>query len=220
MLIQAGKDVLYGFADTPEQFAEASAYWAGVLIDTGIEPGVPTFENRIFTLPYRAPGGRVLRNFMAETRQFPPKDDAGLRANMAAAQKTLSAAGLTPISARVVNLEYLLPTYSILYLAKPEAARKHETLIRVLKSDNAIDPDLLKESGVTVVQTPEPWLVVYIGPELGFVRLLGKTPEDLVQRLAAHKAHLVEAGKRIIGEKLTLTEHPEYKHAAALLFFQ
>lgn len=220
LYIQAGKDVLFGFAKTPEQFAEASSYWTGVLAAAGIEAGVPTFKDEFFTIPYRTADGRVLRAFTAEARQFPPKDEAGLRANMALARGALAAAGLTPVSTRVVNLEYLLPTYSILYLAKAEALREHETLLRVLKPGDDLDADLIKASGVSVVQRPQPWMLVYIGPELGYVGLIAKTAEDLALRLEKRTALLVAAGKKIVGHKLGPVDHPEYKFGADLLFFQ
>ncbi|MDD5305073.1 MAG: hypothetical protein PHS14_18395 [Elusimicrobia bacterium] len=221
MLIQAGKDSLFGYAKTREEFAEASSYWSEVLAAAGIQTGVPSFDkDGIFILPYRTADGRVLRDFLAEARQFPPKDESGLRANMALAQKALSAAGLTPVSARVVNLESLLPTYSILYLTKPEAAREHESQLRVLKPGDDIDAGLIKASGVAVVQKPQPWLLVYIGPELGYVGLIAKTAEDLALRLEKRKAYLVAAGKRIVGEKLVPIDDAEYKFGAELLFFQ
>ncbi|MBI2385920.1 MAG: hypothetical protein HYV14_07890 [Elusimicrobia bacterium] len=220
MHIQAGKDVLFGYAETPEQFAEASSYWAEVLESAGIRPGVPAYKDGFFTIPYRSSDGRVIRDFMAEPRQFPPKDEAGLRANMALAEKALAAAGLTPVSARVLNLEYALPTYSILYLVKPEALRERETQIRVLKPGDDIDAGLIEASGVTVVQKPQPWLLVYIGPELGYVGLIAKTAEDLALRLEKRTAMLVAAGKRIVGHKLVAVDHPEYKFGAELLFFQ
>jgi hypothetical protein len=220
MHIQAGKDVLFGYAETQEQFAEASAYWAGVLRSAGIEPGAAAWKDRIFTLAYRTADGRVLRDFMAEPRQFPPKDESGLRANMALAGKALTDAGLTPVSARVLDLEYALPTYSILYLAKAEAKPEHETLLRVLKPGDDIDAGLIKASGVAVVQKPEPWLLVYIGPELGYVGLIAKTAEDLAARLEKRTAFLVAAGKRIVGHKLVPVDDSEYKFGAELLFFQ
>lgn len=220
MHIQAGKDVLFGYAETREQFVEASGYWAEVLRSAGIEPGAAAWKDRIFTLAYRTSDGRVLRDFMAEPRQFPPKDEAGLRANMALAGKALTDAGLTPVSARVLNLEYALPTYSILYLAKAEAKPEHETLLRVLKPGDDIDAGLIKASGVAVVQKPEPWLLVYIGPELGYVGLIAKTAEDLAARLEKRTAFLVAAGKRIVGHKLVPVDDSEYKFGAELLFFQ
>lgn len=220
MHIQAGTEVLFGYADTPEQFAEATGYWAEVLKAAGIQPGAPTYKDTMFTIPYRTNDGRVIRAFVAEARQFPPKDETGLRANMALAQKSLSAAGLTPVSARVLNLEYLLPTYSILYLTKPEAKREHETQLRVLKPGEDIDADLVALSGVKVMQKPEPWLLVYVGPELGQVGLWAKTPADLALRLEKRKAILVEAGKKIVGEKFFAINHDEYKFGVELMFFQ
>jgi hypothetical protein len=220
MLVQAGKEVLFGYADTQEQFVEAAAHWGEVLKAAGIQPGAPTYKDGFFTLPYRTTDGRVLRGFLAEPRQFPPKDEAGLRANMELARKSLAAAGLTPVSARVVNLDVILPTYSILYLAKPEAAPERETQLRVLKPGDEIDADLIKASGVTVVQTPEPWLLVYIGPELGYVGLWAKTPEELALKLEKRKAFLTGEGKRIVGEKLVPIDDAEYKFGAELMFFQ
>ncbi|MEQ1917659.1 MAG: hypothetical protein ABL955_00545 [Elusimicrobiota bacterium] len=220
MYIQAGKNVLFGYAKTAEQFAEASAYWTEVLTSAGIQTGTPTFKDEFFTLPYHTTDGRALRAFVAEPRQFPPKDDAGLRANMIVARSALSAAGLTPVSARVVNLEYSLPTYSILYLVKPEALPEHEIRLRVLKPGDDIDADLIKASGVSIVQKPEPWILVYIGPELGYVGLIAKTAEDLALRLEKRKAYLIAAGKKIIGSKLVAVDDAEYKFGAELLFFQ
>jgi len=220
MYIQAGKSVLFGYAKTPAEFAEATAYWTGVLSAAGIQAGVPTHKDEFFTIPYRTSDGRVLRAFVAEPRQFPPKDEPGLRANMALAQGALAAAGLTPVSARVVNLEYLLPTYSILYLTMPETLQERETQLRVLRPGDDLDADLIKASGVTVVQMAEAWMLVYIGPELGYVGLIAKTAEDLKARLDKRTAYLISAGKRIVGHKITAIELDEYKFAAEILFFQ
>lgn len=220
MHIQAGKDVLFGYADTPEQFAEATAYWSEVLRIAGVRPGTPVLKNGLFTLPYHTSDGRVIRDFTAEPRQFPPKDDAGLRANMAKIRTELVIAGLTPISTRVLNLDFLLPTYSILYLAKAENVPAHEILARVLKSGDDVDAGLIAASGVRVAQKPEPWMLVYIGPELGYVGLIAKTREDLALRLAKRKAFLVEQGKKIIGEKFVAVDDAEYKFGVELLFFQ
>lgn len=220
LLIQAGKDALFGYAETPAQFGEAAAYWTQILTAAGIQAGIPTYDKGFFTLPYRTADGRALRSFLAEPRQFPPKDEAGLRANMALAAASLSAAGLTPVSARVVDLDLILPTYSILYLAKPEAHLARETQLRVLNPGGDIDKDLIKASGVTVVQTPEPWLLVYVGPELGYVGLWAKTPQDLALKLERRKAFLIGEGKRIVGEKLAPINDAEYKFGAELMFFQ
>lgn len=220
MLVQAGKESLYGYAATKEQFEESVARWTAVLRAAGITPGAPEWKDTIFTLPYKTSDGRVLRTFLAEPVQFPPKDEAGLRENMALSLSSLRAAGLTPVAANVVNLVYLLPTYSILYLAEPAAAPAKETRLRVLMPGDDIDADLVKASGVTVVQTPKPWVLVYVGQELGYVGLVAKTREDIEARVAKRSAYLAEQGKKIVGAKIVPLDDPDYKFAAGLLFFQ
>ena len=90
----------------------------------------------------------------------------------------------------------------------------------MLKPGGDIDADLIKASGVTVVQKPQPWILVYVGPELGYVGLIAKTAEDLAVRLEKRKAHLIAAGKKIVGSKLVAVDDSEYKFGAELLFFQ
>ncbi|MBI3288632.1 MAG: hypothetical protein HYZ74_03840 [Elusimicrobia bacterium] len=220
MAIQAGKDALYGYAKTPEEFAESTSYWSGVLKDAGVEPGVATYKDGFYTLPYHAADGRVIREFTAEPRQFPPKDEPGLRANMALARESLNKAGLTPVSSRVLNLDALLATYSILYLTKADAAPEHETRLRVLQPGDDLDLDIIRVSGVTTVQVPEPWMVVYIGPELGFVSMAGRTLDEAQLKLRNRKNLLIGYGKNIFGETIYPTDDPEWKFAADLYFFQ
>jgi len=223
MLIQAGREVLVGHTATPEEFAEASAYWSQVLREAGIEPGQASVNSGVFTLPYKTTDGRVLRSFLAETRQFPPKDEQGLRDNMALALKALNAAGLTPVSARVVALDSgsLLPTYSLLYLTNPLEAREREVQLRVLKPGDDVPVELIRTvPEITIVQVPEPWLLVYVGPQLGYVGLWAQTPEELALRLAKRKEFLAGLGKRVIAEKFTSIDHPVYKFGVEILFFQ
>ena len=223
MLIKAGKEALFGYASTQEQFLEASGRWSQVLREAGIEPGAATLKDGIFILPYKAADGRVVRSFLADTRQFPPKDEQGLRDNMALALKALNAAGLTPVAARVVALESgsLLHTYSLLYLTKPESAREREVQLRVLKPGDDVPVELIRSvPEITVVQLPQPWLLVYVGPELGYVGLWARTPEDLAVRLAKRKEFLAELGKRVIAEKFMPIDHPVYKFGVEILFFQ
>jgi hypothetical protein len=224
MLIQAGKEVLVGAAATQEQFLESSAYWSQILREAGIQPGIAAYDKSgVFTLPYKTTDGRVLRSFVAEARQFPPKDETGLRANMALVQQSLTAAGLTPVSARVVNLDggYLLPTYSILYLATPAALQEREIQVRVMKPGDDVPVELIKKvPEIKIVALPEPWLLVYIGPQLGYVGLWAKTPQDLALRLEKREEYLVSQGKKIIAENFVPIDHPEYKFGVEILFFQ
>ncbi len=220
MHAQAGKTSLFGYADTRAEFLQAADHWARVLRDAGMEVGIPTYNEGFYVLPYRSPDGKLVREFMAEPRQFPPKDEAGLRANMALAGDALTRAGLTPISARVLKIDGLLPTYSILYLADPKARPEDEIRMRVLKPGDDIDMDMIRQSGVTMVQTPTSWMLVYIGPELGFVGMAARTMEEAELKLAKRTKFLVENGKRIIGSKIGPMGDPEWRYAVDIYFFQ
>jgi hypothetical protein len=220
MIAQAGKDSLFGYAQTPEQAAEATAYWSKALNAAGVKPGAATFADGIYQIPYKTADGRVIRDFLADPRQFPPKDEAGLRANMAMAQSALAKAGLSVVAARVVNVDALLPTYNVFYLTKPDENPDHETRLRVLKPGDDLDADVYRGAGVNVVQTPETWMLVYIGPELGYVTVIGKTQDEIAEKLAKRKDYLLSEGKRLIADKILPLDDAEYKFAAAIYFFQ
>lgn len=218
LLLQAGKTVLFGHADTAEQAAAAAAYWTPLLSAQGVTVGAMEFKSGLFTLPYTTSDGRVIRHFLADARQFPPKDPAGLRANMAASLAGLGAAGLTPVSARVVNLEYLLPTYSVLYLTKADANPDREVNIRVLQGKEDMDTSVFAAGGLTVLQNPKPWLMVYIGPRAGHVAMVAKTPEEAAKKLAARREFLEKNGHRILGEKTSPIDFEGYKLLLELYF--
>ncbi|MDE2142178.1 MAG: hypothetical protein KGJ84_07195 [Elusimicrobia bacterium] len=220
LLAQAGKSALYGYAQTPEQAAEATAYWTKVLTAAGVKAGAATYADGMYTIPYATADGRVIRDFLADPRQFPPKDESGLRANMALAQSALTKAGLTVVSARVINVDALLPTYSVLYLTKADENPDHEARLRVLKPGDDIDVDVYRGAGVNVVQVPETWMLVYIGPELGYVTVIGKTQDEIAEKLAKRKDFLVSEGKRLIADKIVPLDDADYKFAAAIYFFQ
>lgn len=222
LLLQAGKTFLFGYAKTDAEFHEALAYWTPFLSAAGITVGAASLdaETGMYQIPYAAPAGKVVRAFMAEPRQFPPKDEAGLRANMALAQDALAKAGFPLVAARVVNLEVILPTYSLLYLAKADEVPEHERLLRVLKPGDDLDLDLIRSAGVAVVQTPETWMVVYIGPELGVVGMVAHDRDELDKKIQARKDFLAQQGKKMIGEKIEPLDDPEWKLEVQLYFYQ
>lgn len=220
LIVQAGKDTLFGYAQAPQEAAEAIAYWSKALAAAGVKPGAATFADGLYQIPYATADGRVIRDFLADPRQFPPKDEAGLRANMALARAALEKAGMSVVAARVVNVDALLPTYSLLYLTKSEADPDHENRLRVLKPGDDIDFDIFRGAGVNVVQTPEAWMMVYIGPELGYVTVVGRTREEIDSKLAKRKEFLLGEGKRLIADKISPLDDAEYKFAAAIYFFQ
>ena len=220
ILVQAGKTVLFGHADTPAQAAASAAYWTAALKPQGVEVGAVEYKNNFFTLPYKTADGRVLRYFLAEPVQFPPKDEAGLRANMAATLAALGTAGLTPVAARVVNLDFLLPTYAVLYLTQPNAKPALEKTLRVLKSGEDMDTSVFTANGITVVQTPKPWLMVYIGPEAGYVSMAAKTEEQANAKREARRTYLEKAGKLILHAPITQVDMGDYKYLIEIYFLE
>jgi hypothetical protein len=220
MLAQAGKDAVFGYADNETDAAEATAYWSAVLKSAGIQPGAPSFADGMYQIPYKTADGRVIRDFLADSRQFPPKDEAGLRANMALAKAALAKDGLPVVAAHVVNVDALLPTYSLFYLTAPNDVPEHETRLRVLKPGDDIEFDVYRGAGVDVVQTPETWMMVYIGPEVGYVSMIAKTSEELDAKVAKRREFFASENKKIIAERRSAVDDPDYKFGAALYFFQ
>lgn len=220
LIAQAGRTVLFGYASTDAQAKEAVAYWTEILQAAGVSVGAPVYADGMYKLPYATADGRVLRDFMADARQFPPKDEAGLRANMIQIRRELEAAGHPVVSARVLNLDALLPTYSLLYLTKADANPDHEVRLRVLKPGDDLDFDVFRGAGVKVLQTPEPWMMVYLGAEVGYVGMVAKTADDLAAKLAKREEYLRSQGKVLIAHKTFPVDDPDYKFGVALYFFQ
>lgn len=220
MLAQAGRDRLFGYAQNEAEAAQATAYWTGVLKAAGVEPGAATFADGMYQIPYATADGRVIRDFLADPRQFPPKDESGLRLNMAQILSALEKAGHTVVSARVVNVDAILPTYSVLYLTKPNENPDHEVRLRVLKPGDDIDFSIFRGAGVNVVQTPETWMMVYLGAEVGYVTVIGRTADEVAEKLAKRKDFLVGEGKVLIADKTVPMDDADYKFAASIYFFQ
>jgi hypothetical protein len=220
MIAHAAKDVVFGYADTDAQAAEATAYWSGVLKAAGIQTGAPTYADGMYQIPYKTADGKILRGFLADPRQFPPKDEAGLRDNMALARAALAKDGLTVVSARVLNVDEILPTYSLFYLTEPNEVPEHEKQLRVLKPGDDIDVDVFRGAGLDVIQTPETWMMVYVGPEAGYVSLIAKSADELADKVAKRREFLDGEGKKFIAERTFPVDDPDYKFGAALYFFQ
>ncbi|PMU88209.1 hypothetical protein, partial [Pseudomonas sp. GP01-A4] len=86
------------------------------------------------------------------------------------------------VTARVVDVDALLPTYSLLYLTKPDENPDHEARLRVLKPGDDVDFAVYRGAGVDVLQTPETWMMVYLGPEVGYVSMAGKTQDEAAEK--------------------------------------
>lgn len=215
-ILQAGRSDLYGWADDAGRAAEPAAYWTAALKAAGVAVGPMTFKDGMFVLPYKTGDGRLVRRFLADERQFAPKDEGALRANMAATMEALRKAGLTPLAARVLDVDFMLPTYEVLYLTSPASKPELEKQLRVLKTEGDIDASVYAKAGLTVVQTPQPWLTVYIGPEAGYVSMAAATKERAAEKLAERGKFLAEQGLRVIETRVTPVDEADFKFVVEL----
>lgn len=220
MIARAGRGKLYGAARSLTEFSEATHHWAEALRFAGLNVGRGEWNegNGLWTLEYQSPDGRALRDFVADPRQFAPKDEAALLSSMGQASAALDAAGLNAISARLLSLDGLLPSYHLLYLTRPRDRAASESQLRILEGE---DYDLgIVGSAVRMVSTPKPWLTVYIGPRLGRIGLAAATQAELDARVTERKVELGGQGKRVFAEKRLARAGPERPFGAHLYFFQ
>lgn len=220
MHAQAGRQVLFGYAKSAGEFTEAAIHWGQVLREAGLITGDPEFRADIgmWTLPYVSRDGRAIRDFMADPRQYAPKDDAALRADMEKSRQAAEAAGLGVISARVLKLDGMLPSYTLLYLTKPRPKAEREVRLRLLDARGS-DIDAAPFRGhVTVVSQPKPWLMVYTGPQVGQVSMGAKDEESARKKLAARKEFLTGQGMTILAESVEPYEDELVKFVVTLSF--
>ena len=92
--------------------------------------------------------------------------------------------------------------------------------MRVLKPGDDIEVDIYKKAGVDVIQTPETWMMVYVGPEVGYVTLWADSAENLETKIKARRDFLTGEGKKMIDVRREAIDDPTYKFGAALYFFQ
>jgi hypothetical protein len=220
LIVQAGADVLFGYADSDAEEKEAVAYWTSALNAAGVRTGTPSFADGMYQIPYRTGDGTVLVSFLADARQFAPKDEGALRLDMARAQAALTRDGLAPLAARVVDVDVILPTYLILYKTKPDPNPDHEVRLRLLAPGDDMDFDVFRAAGLDVVETPKTWLMVYVGPAAGYVSLAAKSADELAQKVSDREAFLKQSGRTLLAEKNFAIDDPDYAFGAALYFLQ
>ncbi|MFC1679228.1 hypothetical protein ACFL2T_03345 [Elusimicrobiota bacterium] len=225
LIPRCGRDSLVGHAASEAEYKEALARWTAILSAAGIKVGEPEFRQDIdlYVIPYETGDGTVIRDFFADHKQFPPQDEPALRANRDLVAGRMAEAGLKTVASYLVDVEFLLPTYAIYYLAKAEEEPEHESQVRILDRGGDIDFELMERGGVDIVQRPRTWMMVYIGPEIGMVHRIAKTREEVEEKLRKRVEWLVEQGKVIIGTRIVeLEEDPtsEYKYLADIYFYQ
>lgn len=217
----AGKTALLGYADTEASARAAAALWTERLAALGLKPQPMKYAHGLYTIYYESRDGLVVRRFFADPRQFAPKDDAALEADKALTLAAMKEAGLTVFHAPTVRFDGDLPSYQIYYLTTGAADEEKELQPRVLARGDDIDFDILENAGLTIVSKPKPWILVYIGPQVGFVGMVSKTLEGADEKLAKRLEYLRGQGFAIIGSRVS--EEPgtdsEYRFYARAYFY-
>ncbi|MFH1724013.1 MAG: hypothetical protein ABII00_05250 [Elusimicrobiota bacterium] len=225
LLPRCGDSSLVGRAENQDEYRQALARWTSILSAAGIKVGKPELREDIalYIIPYETGNGTIIREFMAEPKQFPPKDEQALRANRDMVVGKMGEAGLRILASYIVDVDSLLPTYSIYYLTTAEKMQESETQVRVLRPGGDIHFDVLEDAGVAIIQKPETWMMVYIGREIGMVTRYAGTMERAQERLAERTEFLVSRGKGMIGSKVSELSGGaagESLYAVTLYFYQ
>ena len=220
LLVQAAHDVVFGYADNDADFKEAAAYWTTALKAAGVSVGAPAFADGMYQIPYATGDGTILASFLADARQFAPKDESALRSDLERAQAALSRDGLSPVAARVVNVDAILPTYLVLYKTKPDANPDHESQLRVLAPGDDLDFSVYRAAGLDVVETPASWMMVYVGTAAGYVSLAAQSEDELAQKLSSREDFLRQNGRTILASREFPVDDPSYKYGVGVYFLQ
>jgi len=219
LFLQCGKDKLFGYADTQEQYQETVAFWKPILAANDIQMGETSFKDRSIKIAYTTKDGSVLRDYWAEPRQFKPKDEVSLRENRDMILAELSKTHKV-VASYLSDLDFMLPTYKVYYLAQPDQVQEHEIQLRVLDRGEDLDFDVFEKAGIRIVQKPEPWMMVYIGPELGFVSRIATTREEIEKKVKDRVDYLVGLGKVMIDTRIKDIDEGEWKFLGNIYFYQ
>jgi hypothetical protein len=224
LMVTCGKDKLIGRADTEVQYQEAVSFWRSILTSAGIEMGQTEFKDRLIFMPYKTQDGSVIRDFRADPKQFKPKDDADLRANKDLIEGQMGKAGYKIIASHVIYVDFILPTYKTYYLTKPDEKPEREDQARILNHGEDIDFDVFEKEGINILQKPKSWMMVYLGPELGFVSLIGKDRADIDRKVKERVDYLVGRGKKMIDTRIhelkPEDQWQDYKFQGNIYFYQ
>ena len=83
---------------------------------------------------------------------------------------------------------------------------------------------MFEAAGINVLQKPNTWMMVYLGPELGFVSRIGKTREEIDKKVQDRMDYLVGLGKKMIGTRIhelsAEDQWEDYKFVGNIYFYQ
>ncbi|MFA6003078.1 MAG: hypothetical protein WC881_03325 [Elusimicrobiota bacterium] len=211
LLPRAVKKQLVASAREMGQHAAFVNMWSKILTRAGIKPGVPQFSPEgLSVLPYDAGSNLAVREFQADPMQFQPKDEADLIANLEKISGAVKQAGLPIISSYIMEIAMHaptldqetinVPTYDLYYLTEANDREEKEVRIRILKEYTRLDAAIMERAGVKVLQQPNPYLAVYVGPEIGLITRYPASAE-LAAAIARIRSNIEANGGKFIDFK-------------------
>ncbi|MDD5656925.1 MAG: hypothetical protein PHF00_06680 [Elusimicrobia bacterium] len=195
---QTARHELLSFTQNLAQHKAFAAMWTKILARAGFTPGQPKYD-LLSVLPYSGNEGLVIRDFMAEPRQFKPKDEADRIANMEKIAKLAGKNGLPVFAAFLLDFNWHLPTYSLYYTTPAKARPEEEIRLRFLRYEGKLDTSILTEkAGVKVLQTVDDYLTVYLGPQAHVVQRSANTRKELDERMDELKKLIAGQGGKFL----------------------
>lgn len=207
LLAQTSRNLLFTYARTEAEFKEFVDTWTPILGKSGIKVTGTEYKNDFGTLNYEAPGGLVVRDFMADKLDYDALDPAAMKKLQQELLEPLERAGMTPIASFNIRNEVFRPTFNIYYLTRPEENMDHEAQLRQLKNGEDIDFDLLG-GAVNIVRKDASFSMVYIGKLLGFKTKLAVDEAGIAAKLADYRKFLTENKKEFIASRTYKLDKP------------
>lgn len=225
LLAQTAKSQIVTVADTEAQFTEFVNMWTPMLAKFDIKVIGTEYKSRVGIVKYEAPGGRVLRSFIAEKMHYDALDPAAIKKLEHELLEPLEQAGMTPVASIGINHPAFRPTFVLYYLTKPQEKQESEIQLRQMANGEDIDFDLLT-SYVTLVKKDAVYSMVYIGKALGYKSKVSATEDGVNQKVADFKKLLIENKMEFLTAKVFKLDPPfvvgttTYNYAANIYFYQ
>ncbi|GAB4028868.1 MAG: hypothetical protein Fur0012_02280 [Elusimicrobiota bacterium] len=225
ILSQTGKNSLFAFMDTEEQYREYLSFWNKILSDNGFKVVSSEFSKGMAKINYSSEKGLVIRNFWADGLNYDAKNENEITKLKDELSGALYSHNMKTVAAFRVNNDVFRPTFVLYYIARGEENPDHEINLRQLKKGEDIDFDLLADK-VDIVRKDASFSLVYIGKELGFVSKLAADESSAMKKLEDYKKFLQDNKKEFINSKVLPLEEPftvgdnTYKFLLKIYFFQ
>jgi len=209
LIPQAGKETLFTFVKTEEEFKEFQLFWIPVLDKYGLKLENVEYkkDTGFAAINYKSKDGLVIRDFWADQLNYDALNESEILKLKKELTLALKENGMEPVISIRVNNSIVRPTFKLYYLTKKENSSEKEIRLRHLKNGEDIDFEVL-ENAVKIVRKDSSFSLVYIGKELGFVSKLASDLEAVNKKIEEYKNFLTENKKELIGYKIKKLDQP------------